>query len=260
MGYRTDLMVRGLAGSSIIERGRYIVVRTPENPSFHWGNFLLWPNPPAADDLAEWTANFIEEFPEADHMTFGIDVTAIPERHTFRSPVGLEPDLGVVLTAKRPPTAVDLDGPATIRPLRSDEDWGDDLLLQLALDAEQEPLAVGHRGYLERRTDEARRMVEGRCTEYFGVFTDGALCSVTGIASDGRGVARYQNVGTLPGYRRRGFASALLARAGSFAVDVWGARLLVIVADRGGPAAGLYRSLGFAPVEEQWGMSVPVPS
>ena len=260
MGYRTDIMVRRLAGSSIIERGRFIVVRTPDNPSFHWGNFLLWPDPPAEDELAEWSATFIEEFPEANHMAFGVDVTAIPERHTFPPTAGLESDLSVVLTAERPPPLGDLGEATTIRPLRSDEDWGDELDLQSTLDAEQAPLAVGHHEYLERRTDEVKMMVEQRCTEYFGAFTDGHLCSVVGIASDGEGVARYQNVGTLPDYRRRGFASALLARAGAFAVEEWGAGLLVIIADRGGPAAGLYQSLGFAPVEEQWGMSAPVRS
>ena len=255
MGYRTDLMVRQLAGSSIVERDGYIVVRTPHNPSFHWGNFLLWPEPPAEDELARWSAAFMEEFPEANHMTFGVDVTSIPEPHTFPSTLGLEPDLGVVLTAERPPPAGVLGEATTIRPLRSQEDWAGELLLQSTLDTEQAPLAAGHHEYLERRTAESRRMVARRSTEYFGAFTDGALCSVVGIASDGKGVARYQNVGTLPAYRRRGFASALLSRAGSFAADEWGARLLVIIADRDGPAAGLYQSVGFDPAEEQWGMS-----
>lgn len=260
MGYRTDLMVRRLAGSSIIGRNRYIVVRTPHNPSFYWGNFLLWPSPPTEDEPAEWSAAFKEEFPEANHMTFGVDVTSIPEQHIFPPTLGLEPDLGVVLTAERPPLPGDLGEATTIRPLRSHEDWAGELLLQSALDADQEALATGHHEYLERRTDEAKRMVERRCAEYFGAFTDGILCSVVGIASDGLGVARYQNVGTLPAYRRRGFASALLSRAGSFAVGEWGARLLVIVADRDSPATGLYRSVGFDPVEEQWGMSVaPTP-
>jgi ribosomal protein S18 acetylase RimI-like enzyme len=260
LGYRTDLMVRRLAGASIVDRGPFIVVRTPDNPSFHWGNFLLWPGPPGADELTEWIAAFTAEFPDAAHMTFGVDGTVIPEQHTFPSSMGLKPDLAVVLTAERPPPVADPGGSTILRPLRSDEDWRQDLLLLLALDAEEAPLHPGHDEYLERRTDEARTMVGRKQAEYFGAFADDRLCSVVGIASDGQGVARYQSVGTLSDYRRRGFASALLARAGSFAVDEWGARLLVIVADRDGPAAALYRSVGFDPTEEQWGMSVSVRS
>ncbi len=258
LGYRTDLMVRRLAGSSISDRGRCIVVRTPDNPWFHWGNFLLWPGPPSAGQLGKWIGAFTEEFPGATHVTLGIDGTEIPERHNYPSVVGLEADLSVVMTAQQPPKSGPVSGESSVRPLRSDEDWRQELLLRLDLDGRdsQDPLPPGHYDFLERSTDEARRMVEERRAEYFGAFTDDRLCSVVGIASDGRGVARYQNVGTHPDYRRRGFATALLTRAGAFGVDDFGARVLVIVADRGGPAADLYRSVGFAPVEEQWGLSV----
>jgi len=41
LGYRTDLVVRRLAGSQLVEAGDHLVVRTPANPSFYWGNFIL---------------------------------------------------------------------------------------------------------------------------------------------------------------------------------------------------------------------------
>jgi ribosomal protein S18 acetylase RimI-like enzyme len=260
LGYRTDLMVRRLAGSSITDRGRYIVVRTPENPGFHWGNFLLWPGPPAEDEVGEWMAQFAEEFPAATHVALGIDVTEIPEWPGYLSTTGLEADSSVVLAAEQPPEAGPPDDAPTIRPLRSDDDWGQELGLRVTLAGEDGPPPPGHHAFLERSTAESRRLVESGHAGYFGAFVDDRLCSVVGIASDGLGVARYQNVGTHPEYRRRGFASTLLSRAGSFGREVFGARLLVIVADLDGPAVGLYRSVGFDPVEEQWGMSVSVRS
>jgi ribosomal protein S18 acetylase RimI-like enzyme len=256
LGYRTDLMVRLLAGSEVTDQGQVIVVRTPENPGFHWGNFLLWPGPPAEAAFDEWIATFAREFPDA-HMTLGIDGTEIPSGIEGSVPNGLVVELSLVLTTRRPPEANEVIGTPIVRPLRSDNDWYEEHLLRIALDEEGQPLSSAQLEFLQRSTGEARRMVEAGQAEYFGAFSDDRLCSVVGIASDGRGVARYQNVGTRPEFRRRGFASLLLARAGAFGVDEFGARLLVIVADHDGSAADLYRAVGFAPVEQQWGLSAP---
>ena len=49
LGYRTDLMLLGLQGSVIERQAGYQVIRTPANPTFHWGNFLLLGRGP--DDL-----------------------------------------------------------------------------------------------------------------------------------------------------------------------------------------------------------------
>ena len=40
VGYRTDLFVCAFDGV-VEERDRYVVIRTPSNPSFWWGNYLL---------------------------------------------------------------------------------------------------------------------------------------------------------------------------------------------------------------------------
>jgi hypothetical protein len=41
LGYRTDLIFPTFDGE-IIDRGDYLVIRTPKNPTFYWGNFLLF--------------------------------------------------------------------------------------------------------------------------------------------------------------------------------------------------------------------------
>jgi len=45
VGYRTDLMVRHLAGADVVDRGGYVFVRTPANTTYYWGNFVLVPAP-----------------------------------------------------------------------------------------------------------------------------------------------------------------------------------------------------------------------
>ena len=41
LGFRTDLALRVLEGAEVTDRGDYLVVRSPDNPTFYWGNFLL---------------------------------------------------------------------------------------------------------------------------------------------------------------------------------------------------------------------------
>ena len=44
---RTDLALLQLGGSEVSDRGDHLVVRTPHNPAYWWGNFLLMAEPPA---------------------------------------------------------------------------------------------------------------------------------------------------------------------------------------------------------------------
>ena len=53
LGYRTDLMIRALEGSQLADRGDYLVVRTPQNPSYWWGNFLLLSDPPQPGEAGQ---------------------------------------------------------------------------------------------------------------------------------------------------------------------------------------------------------------
>ncbi|RJQ81049.1 GNAT family N-acetyltransferase [Pseudonocardiaceae bacterium YIM PH 21723] len=84
---------------------------------------------------------------------------------------------------------------------------------------------------------------------WFGAFQDGRLVASLGVFTDGSGLARYQSVDTLPGYRNRGLAGTLVHHAGQYALTELGARLLVIQADPGYHAIRVYRSVGFADAE-----------
>jgi hypothetical protein len=53
LGYRTDLTFPKFDGQ-IIDRGDYLVILTPSNLTYYWGNFLLFPKTPGRDDLNNW--------------------------------------------------------------------------------------------------------------------------------------------------------------------------------------------------------------
>ena len=47
LSWHTDLAVLAASGSWVEEHADHLVVRTPANPSYHWGNFVLVTDPTA---------------------------------------------------------------------------------------------------------------------------------------------------------------------------------------------------------------------
>lgn len=248
LGFRTDLMLRILAGSAVQERDGWVVVRTPEIPTYWWGNFLLSAVPMQPGAGRRWESAFTRFFPDAGHRAFGVDSAdgdaGDPGEITA---LGLSVELSEVLvgSAVRQPANVSvacrlLDGPA---------DW--EQAMRLRLDTDDGPRSSLHRQFLQARVAQEQRVVAGGHGGWFGAFADGRMVSGLGVFSDGAGVARYQSVMTAPDWRRRGLASRLLFLAGEYAREVLHADTLVIVADPDGPALKLYRSLGFTGVQRQ---------
>jgi len=105
LGYRTDLIFPSFEGE-ILDRGDYLVIRTPSNPTFYWGNFLLFSEPPGEGDFDQWRRLFQQEIggpPQFKHLAFGWDGThgeaGLVE--PFRK-AGFNIECSVVLTAPAP--------------------------------------------------------------------------------------------------------------------------------------------------------------
>jgi ribosomal protein S18 acetylase RimI-like enzyme len=253
LGYRTDVMLRALEGGEVTDRDGYIVVRSPANPNFWWGNFLLLRQPPGPGEAGDWLARFAAEFPDAGHVALGIDVT--DERDvelTGFLDAGLRLDLGTVMTAAAthsPPRPHRL---AQCRPLASDDDWRQAGELRVACGA-----SPADRAFWERMSSQARQLTGTGRGSWFGAFQDGRLVAQLGLFSAGDGIARFQSVETHPGARRQGLAGTLVCHAGRYGVAELGARTLVIVADAGSDAARIYESVGFRGQETQIGLDRP---
>jgi ribosomal protein S18 acetylase RimI-like enzyme len=256
LGYRTDLALRQLEGSEITEHDDCLVVRSPANPAFRWGNFLLLRQPPRPGEIPGWIARFQREFPDADYTALGLDVTeADGADATELAAAGLSRDLNSVLTATAacPPPNVNRD--ANYRPLASDQDWRDATALAL----ECNPGPPVEQDFLHRRTATRQRLAADGHGAWFGAFLDRRLVAHLGIFAAADGVARFQDVETHPDARRQGLAGTLVYSAAAYALDNLAARTLVLVADPAGPAIGLYRSLGFADREYQVGLERLTP-
>ncbi|MFI6981408.1 GNAT family N-acetyltransferase [Embleya sp. NPDC050154] len=250
LAYRTDLMLLTLQGSHVEERDDHLVVRTPANPTFHWGNYLLLAAPPAPGTAAGWIDTFRREFPDAAHVALGVDGTAgAAGDPTELAAAHLSVECSTVLTATslRPPARPNTT--ATFRMADSDDDWAQALALSEA----------GNPGYAagEYREFAARRLAGFRDLQarghgaWFGAFEDGRLRAGLGLFTDGGGLARYQTVTTHPDHRNQGLATTLIHTAARHARTHWSADHLVIVADPAYLAIDLYRALGFSDTESQ---------
>ncbi len=255
LGYRTDLMIRALEGSQVVHHPGYVTVRTPANPAFWWGNFVLLSGEAARQGPEPGLALMRSEFPASAHVALGIDVTsaAAAGLDDFAA-AGLDVHHDTVLTAgalREPPHP---NHAAVLRELDGDDDWRQSAQLRAICDAEEggyPPVPA----FIAAR-DAARRALAGTGHgAWFGAFLDGQLASQLGVFSDRRGVARYQEVATHPDARRQGLAATLLCHAAHYATGHLAATTLVIVADPAEPAIGLYRGVGFADQETQVSVS-----
>lgn len=255
LGYRTDLMLLELSGSELTERDGYVVVRTPANPTFWWGNYLLFRTPFAPGDTAGRLEVFRREFPKAEHVALGLDsidgvVGAEDELVAAELPV----ERNTVMTASAVREPARPNGDSSYRALSSDDDWAQLVDLTVAVNTKD---IAGFEEFSRRQSLASRGLVEAGHARWFGAFDGERLQATLGLVSDGTGVARFQNVQTHPDDRGRGIASTLVHRASTYGLAELGAHTLVMVADPEYLAIRVYRALGFTDTEIQVGMARP---
>lgn len=250
LGFVTDLMIRRIAGSEITDHGDHIVIRTPANPGFWWGNFIV-----VCEDFANadrWLAAFAAAHPTAEHIAIGLD-TDVADVVADYVAAGLEADVSTVMAAARLHEPIVGDG-VVCRALSGDQDWAQALDLMTVCNP---PENDGERLYLQRKADEWRAQTEAGQGGWYGAFVDGSMRSSLGILTDGSGVSRFQSVETHPESRRQGLARQLIATAAELSIANFAVETLVIVADPDYHASGLYRSLGFVDTDIQVQVSRP---
>jgi ribosomal protein S18 acetylase RimI-like enzyme len=265
LAWATDLDV--LALDRVIEaREGYLVVRSPANPGYYWGNLLLFDEAPAPGDARRWERLFAAEFadhPGVRHHTFGWDRSdgALGRAHEDFVARGyeLEENVGLIADAGGLRTHPRQNRDVVIRALdpaagADQPQWDGVLDLHLA---NRDPRfeAAQHREFSRRYLESRRTLLRaGRGGWYVAQYpgSDEVVASCGIIVTGDRG--RFQTVDTAAAYRRRGICSRLVVEAAAHAARTYGARRLVIVAESGYHALGLYESLGFQRAERVCGV------
>lgn len=275
LGLQTDLMFDAFEGE-VHDHGDHLAVRTPSNPGYHFGNKLVFAEPPGPGDFERWTRLFRLQVggpPRISHMAFswyagpepaggsvGASERGVGEAAPFLA-AGFDLEASTVLSARalHPPQSTPQSSPqlsgVELRPLRTPTEWAQAVELQVHL---REPTygEADFRRFRERKMASYRRMTTAGMGRWYGAFLGDALVADLGVFVQG-GVGRFQHVETHPDFRRRGIAGALLRVAADAALDEFGAEELVIVADPLYHAIRLYRALGFEPRERLMALSLP---
>lgn len=252
LGYRTDLIFHRFEGE-VMGRSRYLVIRTPSNPTYRWGNFLIFDAPPQPGDFGRWNALFEKEVgtpPHISHKLFAWDTVdgnhgAVDDFVAAGFALGEE----VVMTACTLFRPRRYNYEVKVRPLETDADFAEHVELHVLCRQDRDDEA-GYRTFYQASTDAYRKMIAAGLGRWFGAFWDGRLVADMGIFADGE-LARYQSVATHPAFRRRGVCRTLLYDVGRFALETLGAKTLVIVADEHYFAKDVYAAAGFGVREQQ---------
>jgi ribosomal protein S18 acetylase RimI-like enzyme len=256
--WATDIDV--LAPESVVHRrDGYWAIHSPSNPTYWWGNFLLFDDAPGPGDGGRWEQLFETEFGdrrEVTHRSFAWDradgAAGAAERELVSRGYELEWTTGLVArpdaVRRHPGANTEVEVRALDPAPGSDEDlWEQVIQVQLA----QAPPGVPdsyHLGFLGRRQRDLREIFSGGRGSWYVALLDGQVVGSLGVVVTGTR-ARYQTVDTVAEYRRRGIARRLVAEAAFDARAKHRIDHLVIAADPDYHAIGIYEGLGFERVE-----------
>lgn len=250
-GINSDLIFVRYNGV-INDHNTCIEARTPHNPEYYFGNFLIFGAPPKAGEVDAWESRFEKVFsdnPLITHKTFCWS----PE-HKLTSDVkekllqrGYEIDRVSVLGARKttaryaPPDGVDF------RVLTTDSDWAQ--ALQNQIDSRDMSFALGpYAAFKQTQMNNYRAMQQNGWGHWYGAFKGDKLVANMGIFSHEQ-VSRFQSVVTDAAHRRQGICSALVHYVSSETLKQHPANQLIIMAEKDEPAERIYSALGFELIE-----------
>lgn len=264
LGYKTDCLFHTQLGE-VVQRQRYWVIRNSDNPTFRWGNLLVYPEAPKSMIAKQWLIDFRKEFGEnSSHVTLGWESDALGELELFKK-WGFEYEPLSVMTLSDPPSEYlgeemsISDFNVHLREIKSDEDWRQ--LMDLHFETYMENTtdsSTAFRVFMVQKYANYRKLAEAGRGFWMGAFEGGKLVGSMGLFWDlNLKVGRFQNVETAAAFRRRGICSALLRYVIRISSLLCGLRTWVIVAEVGSGAERLYLSQGFRRVGMQQGVCLP---
>ena len=264
LGWRTDLIFARFDGQ-VTDRGSHLCVLSPANPTYWWGNFLLFQHAPGLGDLERWMALFDEEIasrqPASRHRAFGVDVPGRLALPTEFAAAGFELNEATVLTLTRDQLrASPKPVPAGVEFQLLDLPRDSAAIVDKQVAADESSIEpAGYRVFAERQMQRYAAMQRAGLGHWLGLVAtvDGrpvlaASCGLFRDAASPDRLGRFQYVATHPAWRRRGLCTALVHAACRHGFEAMDLRTLAMVADPTDVAIDVYESLGFRRGVSTW--------
>ncbi|MBN2233639.1 MAG: GNAT family N-acetyltransferase [Opitutales bacterium] len=256
LGYHSDCIARKIEGE-FTETDTYFVLRMPKNPTFHWGNLIVFRAEPRKYDFDAWISAFKNEFgEESSHIALGWETQEIGNIDDFiQAGFSLKSQSVLVLDELEEIQISRND--LVIRKIESDADWKKVLELQIYISEGENP-SKDYVDFKVRDFETYRALSENGDGNWWGVFLGEKLVGDMGLYFDNSlETGRFQSVETHPDYRRMGVCSKLLYWVSSDALRKNPRIKLVICTERDSDAERIYRKLGFVRHQAQHGVCLP---
>ncbi|GGJ40887.1 GNAT family N-acetyltransferase [Deinococcus roseus] len=255
LGHQTDLIFARFFGI-VGQHADCISIQSPSNRGHYFGNYLIYLRPPQKGDLPVWSEQFetlVGPPEEVRHRMFCWDDPENAGEVQAFLDAGYILEDSIVMTAESLNEASPRAENVEIRPLQdTDEDWAALFRLQMTLKPEENDEGR-YAEFKKAHLKMYREMQRQNLGHWYGAWMGGQLVSNMGLFVDDK-LARYQQVGTHPDFRRLNLTRTLLKYAAEHALKIYGPRTLVIVADEHHFAKEVYRSAGFEPLEKQYAL------
>lgn len=248
LALKTNLIIHQFE-SEITQDNGYTIIKTPSRPNYFWGNYLITENKiKTQDNLDQIIKVYRSHFPNNKrYITIAFDNTY--------GDIGIESiikDNGFKIYQNKVLSANEVNQPK----------YFNDQLNINKIDIENEinqliEVHTDENWYLPKHEEKPFLISKFKALlplhnkglgERFGVYINNKLVADLGIYRDGDTV-RFNDVATHSNYRNQGLCSNLVYHASKYALENWGAKVLVMEADENYHAARIYESVGFKQTE-----------
>jgi len=254
---RTDCIFHKYSGL-VEEKEEYYRIETPSNPTFWFGNLLIWKSAPKKGEFEKWIRVHREEFDETlNHVTFSWDEEFRGDLTDFEK-ADFRVNEDVALTLQDEILFVGDNQKVKVRKVLAESEWEECLQSQLRVDQETREIEDANGEFRKRQIDCYKRLTADGRGNWWGGYIDGKLATTMGLFFDEEGeVGRFQNILTVPEFRRQRAAATLLAEVSRRAFMEQRAKQLVIHtgADEDNAALGLYALVGYQRHQTSFGMT-----
>jgi len=244
----TDLIFHSSSGC-ISENDLYTLVRTPSNPYFYFGNYLILNKNIENYNKKELENFFTSEFSDEKrigHIAFSWPYNKSENVDSYIED-GYHYEKSIAMTLEQSNLA-DLkckNSDVHIRKF-SEGDWDQWILFELDEFDNQYPI-IDHQLFLLGLEKNYRSLIKADKGSWYGAFIDKELVASAGIFHEDS-IGRLQKIRTRGNYQGKGICKTMLHKICS---DYYELSKIVVVADENYFAKKVYTSLGFYEREKQ---------